>query len=142
MYVTITTVIIILLYYLLTKYFDKSNKIDGRLANFIENAHEAYIKAHEIEDTTPFQKYAAVDVVVELRDKIEYGEEELYGIKRYRERKVSLISENKDIVKVRIAICHQHIKINRNMAVAIGDDISSIWKIKTTNNKFKVIDII
>lgn len=142
MKVIFITVIILIAYFYLTKSLENNKKIDNKLLGFIENAHEAYIKSCEIEDVTPFARYANPDVMVELREKIEYGENELFGVKRYRERSVVLIDERETSVRVKISLSHQHIKINKGMSVAIGDDISSIWRIRIVNNKYKVIEIL
>lgn len=134
---------VILAYVLLTS-MDKSTDEpddDTKLIMFTNTAHEAYIIACDKEDVRYFEKYAEPEVIHELRDLIEYGESQLYGLEKYRDRKVIVINNTQTHAEVEIEITHGQLRVNRTSRVNAGDHTVEFWKVKTRGDNYKVTGI-
>lgn len=121
--------------------FKTREQLDGELLEFIEKANDCYIDVHSNEDVSRFIRYANETVITELEDQIAYGSKVLFGIKRYRDRSIEIVQEDGLFYIAKISIKHRNIKLDKSIAISVGEDIAMIWKIRRTDNRFQVIDI-
>jgi hypothetical protein len=131
--------------YELIKHMKAEEKIPTKtLMQFLEEADEAYIFAHQARQINPFIKYANSTVCDNILDDIRRhnNDPKLFGTKAYRERKWKIISASSNTVTVQKDLTHKHVKIQRGVQVAIGDDMHEIWKVSIRDKRdFQVIGI-
>lgn len=118
-----------------------SKNPNKEVKEFIERANDRYILAHSNDDPSAFIKYANEDVIMNLEEQISYGSKLMFGLERYRERTIEIIEDLGYSLVVRIKISHKSIKVNKSISIAVGDDVTMIWKLRRDSGAYQVVDI-
>ena len=110
------------------------------LMSFLDEADEALIIAYEKKDTRAFGAYADPRLIYYLSESI-IENKRLFGIKAYRIRNWEITSQSDTEVRVVKRLTHQHVKLSKQISMAIGDDITETWWISLTSGKPRVSKI-
>lgn len=110
------------------------------LLNTIDNVYIASHQKHRVLDD--FFDYASDEVISDLQDDINYGEEKLFGTSKYRVRTWEIVEDTGYFLTVQKFITHRHIKVNRSFDLAIGENFHEIWRLRKEGSSYRLIEII
>lgn len=145
--VVVIGVVVIVIVYNAYKKPSTSSKGKGlnkaNLVALLDKMDESYIRSHQERNVTDsFFQYASDKVVSDVMDDIIYGEEKLFGTKKYRMRTWQILEDTGYFLTVRKLITHRHIKVNRSFNLSIGEDIDEIWRLRKEGNSYRLIEIL
>lgn len=115
---------------------NKSNN----LVRWLDEADEALIRAYELRDVTQLSNFAVKEVLHTLEDDV-YLNKKLFGTKAYRIRSWDISEIGADSYVITKHLTHKHVRLSRNIIMAIADDITEKWKVAYTESGFRIMDI-
>lgn len=108
------------------------------LTVFLDEADEALIRTYETRQIKWFTSYASSSVLCFVVDKLNSGESILFGTKNYRMRSWSVLENKESVIIVQKQLRHRHVRLNKTIYVAIGEDVDEVWHVSITGNKFLI----
>lgn len=119
-------------------YFKKKDK-KASIIVFLNKADEAYILAHKSKDIRYFIPYCTPKLSYKIDEKIQKGEEILFGISKYRIRDWDIKEGDKVCVAYK-SLNHESIKLTKDIKIAVGDRLEEEWLIKNGDD-YIIVDI-
>lgn len=98
----------------------------NKLVELLEEADEVLIQSYESKNVNLFCNYADSSLLFYLSDEI-LNNKKLFGIKAYRVREWEIVKKTDRELVVIKRLTHQHVKLSKDIAMAIGDDIVETW---------------
>jgi hypothetical protein len=115
--------------------------ISEDLLEFLENADDAYILAHETTEIGRFSRFAAGEVCHELLEGIFKNPPKMFGTRKYRRRRWSVIEHDPDWMVIRKQVYHVPVKASKGIYVALGDEMEEIWTISCLERGYRIVDV-
>lgn len=118
----------------------RANPMDT-LREFLNKADEAMIHAYETKQLEGFIQYASNKVLCFVVDRINSKEQIFFGTQNYRTRNWIVLSDSGGCISIKKELRHRHVRLNKKIYVAVGEDVNELWKISITNGRYIIEEI-
>lgn len=120
------------------RFFKRVKDPKSSLLLFLEEADEALIRAYETKQIAGFTKYASNEVLRFISEKLNSEKPRLFGTKNYRTRNWTILSNQESMIRVKKELRHSHVKLNKGIYVAIGEDVDEFWEVHKISIGFQI----
>ena len=110
-----------------------------KAATWLEEADLAYTLAFASKNAALFADYGAPDILRDLMERINLGEEAYEGLLRYATTSWAKVGESP--VEYKKTVEYQHVHISRGVTAPMGDDYKEIWTLSPNGEKWLVTNI-
>jgi len=126
---------------MMLKFFSKRKESPKTsFEDFLNEADEALIRSYESRDIRPFASYADPRLTFWLTDSIIVNKN-LFGMRAYRIRSWEVIRKTDANVVVIKRLTHQHVRLSKQISMAIGDDVTETWSVDVTKKRPCIVSI-
>lgn len=119
--------------------FKSKSSTNKKAATWLEEADLAYTLALASKNAALFIDYGSPELVREMMERINLGEEAYEGLLRYATTSWSKIGDSQ--VKYLKTVEYQHVHISRGVTAPMGDDYKEVWTLIPNGSGWQVTDM-